>query len=101
MIKILTSTQEEYGKIKTLIDGSHKELDGVSIDIRPPQGSIASVVWSIEDVRKFFPENASDELIEACFRRIEGQLVDDMIERGWDTIIILADILTKPVEEDA
>lgn len=89
MIKILTSTQEEYTLIKELIDNNREKLGSIFVDLHCPQDSIAPVVWSIEDVRNYFPEGTPDAEMETALRKIEKALESDMTTRGWETIDFL------------
>lgn len=95
MIKILTSSKEGYEKIKKLVEANKNEFTDVFVDVHAPSDSIAPVVWSIEDVKNYFPKGTSDEFIESAFRKIEIQLKADMVERGWNTIEILSDVLKE------
>ena len=99
MIRIFTSTKEEYGFMKKFVEENKDDLMFTYVDLKKPQDSIASVVWSIEDARSYFPEGTPDEVIENGLCKIEKTIKEDMTARGYETIDILQDVLTEDIED--
>lgn len=87
---ILTNSKEEYEKVTEIM----KQAD-IDAHIHCPEDSIAMVVWSIKDAREKFPKGTPDYVIYEALKEIEGTIVDDMTERGYETIDILKDDLLK------
>lgn len=52
-------------------------------EVKDPE--FAVVKWRIADIKELKPEWSNDQCIE-FLERIEGNLTDRMIERGWDVI---------------
>lgn len=99
MIKILTETQKEYEEIVKLVEKNKEVFQSSFIQIHEPKDSIAPVVWSIDDVRNYFPEGTSDEIIQEGFEEIEKSMKESMISIGWETIDALKDYMLEVLEE--
>lgn len=100
MIKILTETQKEYEEIIKLVEGNKEVFQGSFIQIHKPKDSIASVVWSIDDVRSHFPQGTSDEIIQEGFEEIEKSMKESMISIGWETINVLKDDMLQVLDTE-
>lgn len=82
MIEILTTTNEEYDKMVKIAEENNIPKHLVS----KPKHSVAKVIWSIDDIRGKFPQDTSDEELLEKLLNIEKTLINDMTERGHDTI---------------
>lgn len=100
MIKILTETQKEYEIIKSIVEENKDKLGVTFVDLKRPQDSIAPVVWSIDDVRSYFPQGTSDEIIKEGFEKIEKSMEESMIAIGWETIDILKDHMLQVLDTE-
>ena len=100
MIKILTGTQKEYEIIKSIVEENKDKLGVIFVDLKRPQDSIAPVVWSIDDVRSYFPQGTSDEIIQKGFKEIEKSMEESMTATGWETIDILKDCMLQVLDTE-
>lgn len=100
MIKILTETQKEYEIIKSIVEENKDKLKVTFVDLKRPQDSIAPVVWAIDDVRNYFPEGTSDEIIQEGFEEIEKSMKESMISIGWETIDALKDYMLEVLDTE-
>lgn len=80
-MKILTESRKEYKIVKELM----KENDLNAI-VKAPEDSVASVCWSIEDIRNYFPKETSDETLLKALTRLKKGLEEQMTATGWEII---------------
>ena len=100
MIKILTENKEEYREIKKMLNNAKSnESCELSITICKPENCKAVVMWSVDDVMQFFPQNTPIYIIEKGLKRIEDTIKEDMTSRGWDTIDVLQDEMLSIMHE--
>lgn len=92
MIRILTTTKEEYKYIKELLKNNYR------VDILEPEHCYAFTSWSIEDIREYMPPGTTDENLELALGHIEKTLKEDMIDRGWDSIETLKGEMRNAIE---
>ena len=100
MIKILTETQKEYEEIVKLVEKNKEVFQSSFIQIHEPKDSIATVTWSIDDVRSYFPQGTSDEIIQEGFEEIEKSMKESMISIGWETIDALKDYMLEVLDTE-
>lgn len=51
-----------------------------------PEDCVAAVMWSIDDIRDYFPIGTSDEELLQKLREVESGLKNRMIEAGWEVL---------------
>jgi len=100
MIKILTDNKQEYDLITKIMDEEKDSLKNIFIDICKPEDSIACVTWSIDDVKKYFPKETPDYIIEEGLANIEKILKENMISNGWQTIKELKDSMLEVLKSE-
>lgn len=103
-----TDPQDALNLVQQLLDaGRHqieREIEGPDVDpalkvrvvsLKQKAVVYAHVSWSIDDVQTKAEEKGldlSDEEAEAFLHDNAGQIQDDMVERGWDSIDTLLDM---------
>lgn len=94
MVRVLTTTKEEYQKMKAILK------DNLGVDIIEPEHCHAVVMWSIEDIREYMPLGTVNNKLEEALEHIEDTLREDMIDRGWDTIETLKSDMRSAIKVD-
>lgn len=95
-LKILTSTQEEYEKMIKIA----KENDIPTICVYKPADSLASVMWSTDDVKEVLSEVEKEEDLKLALEHIESTMKDNMISSGWKTMAILKPDMLEAITKD-
>ena len=95
MIEILTTNQKEYMQISRILREHMQGPNRYKPDIKiyKPSDCKAVVKWSIDDIRHYFPEDVTDDMLENALEYIENTVKNDMMDRGWDSIEELKDEL--------
>jgi hypothetical protein len=97
---ILTDSQREYEEMKGVIENNRDILGNGFIDLRKPQDSVGNVVWSIEDVRNYFPKDTKDEIILDGLLNIEKCIKESMTSIGYTTIEQMAGYMREVLDEN-